>query len=303
MVLAAQGDTWGIPGPTFLIFYIGAIVAIWILAAIHRRILFAGTRGTDVERLSPQQIAYLNGGDRLVVYAALGGLRAAGAISSAPDKTLYQSGPMPSEITPIDTAVYHAAGRRIRARDIITDQWVAAALRELREGLEYRGLAVSTATMQTARRWAVAGAVVTVLGIARLLSGIGNDKPVTFLIPAIIIAGILSFILVMKTQRATRAAQKGLLTVRRRHQYLAPQQSPSYATYGAAGAAMGVALFGTASIYTMDPAFAAEAEIQRINSSGMTGGSGDSGSGGGSSSCGGGGGGGGGGGCGGGCGG
>lgn len=301
MVLAAQGDIWGISGPTFLVLYIGAIVAVWILAAIHRRMLFAGTRGMDVDRLAPQQIAYLNGGDRLAVYASLGALRAAGAISSAPDKTLYQSGPMPSGMTPIDAAVYHASGRRIRARDVITDQWVASALRELREDLEYRGLAVSAAAVQTARLWAVAGAAVTVLGIARLLSGIGDNKPITFLIPAIIVAGILSFMLVMKTQRATRAAAKGLPALRRQHQYLAPQQSPSYATYGATGAAMGVALFGAASLYTMDPAFAAEAEIQRIKASGTSGGDsgGSGGSCGGGSSCGGGGGGGG---CGGGCG-
>jgi hypothetical protein len=86
-------------------------------------------------------------------------------------------------------------------------------------------------------------------------------------------------------------------SVRQSYQHLSPGQSPSYATYGAAGAAMGVALYGAASLYTMDPAFAAEAEIQRISASGGTSGSSSS-CGSGSSSCGGGGGGCGGGGCG-----
>jgi hypothetical protein len=47
---------------------------------------------------------------------------------------------------------------------------------------------------------------------------------------------------------------------------------------------MGVALFGAASLYAMDPAFAAEAEIQRITASGGTSGF-TGGDGGGGSSC------------------
>jgi len=292
MVIAAQGDTWGIPGPTFLMYYVGALVALLIVAAVHRRILFAGTRGATVDRLSPQQVAYLNGGNRLAVYASLGGLRGAGAIGSGPDKTLYQSGPMPSGMTPLDTAVYNAAGRRIRARDVNTDQWVVSALGQLRDGLESNGLAVSPARLQAARLWAVAALALTVLGIARLIAGINNNKPIVLLIPAIIIAAIISFKLATKTRVATHAATKGLTTLRRQHDYLSPRQSPSYATYGATGAAMGVALFGAASLYTMDPAFAADAEIQRINSAGAgidSSGGGSSCSGG-SSSCGGGGG-------------
>ena len=268
MVLAAQGDTWGIPGPTFLMYYGGALVALLILAALHRRVLFAGTAGTHVDRLSPQQVAYLNGGDRLAVYASLGGLRGAGAIGSGTDKTLYQSGPMPSGVTPLDTAVYNAAGRRIRARDVDTDQWVVSALDQLRDGLESNGLAVTPAKVQAARLWAFAGIALTAVGVARFVAGLNNNKPVVFLAPLIIIAIVISIRLARKNQLATRAATKGLTTLRRQHDYLSPRQSPSYATYGASGAAMGVALFGAASLYTMDPAFAADAEIQRINASG-----------------------------------
>src|SRR4051794_37939866 len=107
MNLAAQGDTWGITGPSFLIIYAAAIVTVGVLAAVHRRILFAGNRGSHVERLDPQQLAYLNGGDRLAVYASLGGLRSAGAIEGSADKTLRQAGPLPAGATPLDSAVYN----------------------------------------------------------------------------------------------------------------------------------------------------------------------------------------------------
>ena len=138
-------DTWGIPGPTFLIIFLGAVVAAAIVAAVHRRVLFAGDTRTDVGRLSPQQVAYLNGRDRQAIYTALGGLRAADAIGSGPDRTLVQTGPLPTGATPLDTAVYNAAGRRIHARDLAADPWVTSAVSQLREGLENAGLARTAA--------------------------------------------------------------------------------------------------------------------------------------------------------------
>jgi uncharacterized protein (TIGR04222 family) len=246
----------------------------------------------DIERLGPQQIAYLNGGDRQAVYTALGGLRAAGAIGSGPDRTVVQTGPLPGGVTPLDTAVYNAAGRRVRARDIGSDPWATAATDQLREGLENAGLARTAAQRRAARLWAIAGAALVGLGIARLIAGIDNGKPVGFLVPSVLLAAVVTIaMLVIPSGTPTRAATRGMAELRRRHQYLSPKQSPSYATYGAAGAAMGVALFGAASLYAMDPAFAAEAEIQRANAAASWAGGGVSGGDGGGSSCGGGGGG------------
>ncbi|MEU8230706.1 TIGR04222 domain-containing membrane protein [Actinoplanes sp. NPDC048967] len=284
MNLAAQGDTWGIPGPAFLVLYFTVIISVLILSAIHRRVLFSGNRSAPVDRLGPQQVAYLNGGDQLAVYASLGGLRGAGAITGGPGKTLQQSGPMPAGTTPLDSAVYNAAGRRLRARDLTGDQWVVAAVRQLREGLEAQGLAVTPAKLKAARAWALVGALVVLAGVARLVDGLQNDKPVGYLVVAIVIAFFLTIMLLTRRRRATHAADKGLRALRQQHAYLAPHQSPSYATYGATGAAMGVALYGTATLYTMDPAFAADADVQRINAYNNSGSAsgGDSGS---SSSC------------------
>src|SRR5688500_17790360 len=191
MNLAAQGDTWGIPGPAFLVLYFAVLVAVLIISAIHRRILFAGDRHAQVGQLGPQQVAYLNGGERLAVYAALGGLRGAGAIAGGPGKTLYQSGPMPAGVTPLDNAIYNAAGRRIRARDVNSDQWVLAAVRQLREGLEAQGLAVTPERLRAARLgWGLVGAIVVLLGVGRLVDGVQNDKPVGFLLIAVVLAVI-----------------------------------------------------------------------------------------------------------------
>jgi uncharacterized protein (TIGR04222 family) len=279
-------DTWGIPGPTFLIYFIGAMVAVAILAAIHRKILFRGPRGARVDHLGPQQLAYLNGGDRLAVYTALGGLRAAGAIATGPGRTLVQTGYLPPGSTPLDNAVYNAAARGVAAGELRSEQWVATALEQQRDDLEARGLAVSAARLREARLWVIAGLAILAVGVARLLAGISNDKPVGFLIPLLFFALVLTLAQLVRTRYATNAAIRGMNELRRANQHLSPRQSPAYATYGATGAAMGVALFGAASLYSMDPAFAAEAGIQRIAATGGATGYGSSGgSDGGGSSC------------------
>jgi len=283
-------DTWGIPGPAFLLYYLAAIVVVAIVAAVHRRMISAGQPG-DVDRLGPQQIAYLTGRGRLAVYTALGGLRAADAIGTDPDKTLLQTGPLPAGATPLDTAVYHVAGQRIRARDVVGDQWVTAAIDQLRDGLETQGLATTAAQRRTMRLWVLPGLGLVVLGIARLVAGIRNGHAVGLLVPSIVVAIIVTVVLFATASRLpTAAAAKGIATIRRQSQYLSPRQSPAYATYGASGAAMGVALFGAASLYAMDPAFAAEAEIQRASTGAWAGGGASSSCGGGGGSCGGGGG-------------
>lgn len=261
-------DTWGIPGPTFLIYYIGAMVAVAVLAAIHRRMLLRGPRDARVDHLGPQQLAYLNGGDQLAVYAALGGLRAAGAIGSGPGRTLVQTGPPPAGSTPLDNAVHLAAGRGVRARDVRSDQWVATALVQLRDGLEADGLAVSASALREARLWVLGGIAILLAGVARLVTGISDDKPVLFLLPLLFFAVVLTFALIIRRRFATDVAIRGMRHLRQANQHLAPSHSPAYATYGSGDAAMGVALFGTASLHSMDPEFAAEAEVQRAAATG-----------------------------------
>ncbi len=284
MTLAAAGDTWGIPGPTFLLLFIGALIAVTVLSAVHRRVLFAGHSGADAGRLGPQQVAYLSGRDKLAVYASIGGLRASGAIGSGPGRTLVQTGPLPAGVTPLDAAIHNAAGRQVRARDVGTDQWVVSAIGRLRDGLEDAGLTVTAAQRRTARIWALVAGLVFLVGLARLIDGVQNDRPVGFLIPLLFLAVLLTIVTLVRANAVqTYAARRALKDLRRRNQHLTPSLSPSYATYGAAGAAMGVALFGAASLSALAPAFAAEADTQRFGAGGTSGGYG--GDGGSSSSC------------------
>lgn len=261
--LAASGDTWGIPGPTFLALFAVLAGVLVIAALIHRGILFAGRRDLPADRLGPQQAAYLNGGEKLAVYTALGGLRGAGAIGVSADRTLAPAGSMPAGVTPLDQAVYNAAGKRIRPRDLQGDPWVANALTQLREELEAAGLAPTREARRAARAVPLLMLALLGLGIVRVLAGLAGDKPVGFLIALLVVWTPITLVFLFKVPRHTRAARQALSDLRRYHVHLSPANGPAYATYGPAGAAMGVALFGAASLWAFDPAFAAEAEIQR----------------------------------------
>ncbi|MEU7619578.1 TIGR04222 domain-containing membrane protein [Micromonospora rifamycinica] len=309
-ILAASGDTWGIPGPLFLKLYLMVAAVAVVGTLLHRRRTTAGppdAAGTD--QLGPQQVAYLNGGDQLAVWSALGGLRAAGAIDVRPDRRLIAAGPTPTGVTPLDHAIRHAARQPVAARTLGRDSGVARALEQLRLGLEQRGLLIDADGVRALRRGRNLLLVLLALGVVRLVAGLINGRPVGWLLLALAGLGV-AFALLARTPRRTRAANVLLRRLRSSSHHLSPDSTPAYATYGAAGAAMGVALFGTASLYALDPGFAAQAEIQRqalsassgssySGSSGTScGGSTSSCSGGSSSSCGGGGGGCGGGGCG-----
>lgn len=293
-VLAAPGDTWGIPGPAFLALYLAAAALIVVTAFIYRTWVFAGRRKCDFNQLGPQQAAYLNGGNRLAVYASLGGLRSAGVIGVTPDRRLAVTGRMPAGITPLDQAVYNAAGNRVRARDLAQDPWVARALDDLGNGLAQRGLALSPGQRSLARLGPLLLLGLLLLGGLRFFAGVSNDKPTSLLLLSCF--GVLVAMLIqMRVPSRTRAGRSALTQLRTRHSHLAPANAPAYAAYGAVGTAMGVALFGAATLWSLDPAFAAEAEIQRqatgsgSSGSSCSGGDSSSSDSGGGSSCGGGG--------------
>ncbi|MFJ8578842.1 TIGR04222 domain-containing membrane protein [Micromonospora sp. NPDC093277] len=299
-VLAAPGDTWGIPGPVFLRWYLLVAAVLVVGTLVHRFRALAGAPVTGTGQLGPQQVAYLNGGDQLAVWTALGGLRHAGVVGIRPDRRLTTTAAtLPAGATPLDQAVVHAAARGVRSGELRRDEWVTRALDQLRDDLQRRGLALGPDRRSALRRGPMLIAALLVLGGIRAVVGLSNGRPAGFLLLSLIPL-VVAVALLARVPWRTRAAHRALRDLHREHTWLQPSATPAYATYGSSSAAMGVALFGTATIWAMDPGFAEQAEIQRqatAASAGSAGGSCSTGSScGGDSSCGGGGG------CGGGCG-
>lgn len=288
IVYAAAGDTWGIGGPTFLRGYLTAAAIVLIGTLVHRRRLLRGQALTPTDP-RPQAAAYLNGGAKLAVYASLGGLRTAGAIAVSVGR-LRQAGSLPAGATPLDQAVYHAAGQRLRPRELIRHDQVTAAVHRLRSEVERSGLVVTAEQRRAARIGPLILLGLVVLGVARLIAGTANDRPVGYLILALLVL-VPTTALLLRAPRRTRTGNDVLARMRAANAHLAPSQRPSWRTYGPSGAALGVALYGGAALWAADPVFASAADVQRrFAASGYPGSSGSGGSGGATTTCGGGGG-------------
>jgi len=282
------GATWGITGPTFLLIYVALGVVILAGVIIWRRRYTSGPTG-PLRSLTPTEVALLTGGRQLAVYSSLASLRAAEAVQIEGGH-LRQIGPMPVGAPELDRAIHAAAGlRSLGSRDVAADPAVAAVLERTEAELTESGLLLSPAVRAHVRRGALAGVALLAFGIVRAIAGTQNGKPIGNLILLLVLAGA-GCLALCYVPRLSRAARASIATLRRDASHLRPSQSPSWATYGPASAALGVGLFGTAAIWAADPAFAADAEIRRqtfVSSGGADGGSGSScGS---SSSCGGGG--------------
>lgn len=260
-VLAAPGDTWGIPGPVFLQLYLVTGAVLVVGALIHRHQVLNGSV-YDAGLLSPQQVAYLNGGTPLAVWASLAGIRSDGAVDVRPERRLTASGSLPTGSTPLDHAIHLAAGRGFRAEELSGDQAVRQAVHQLRVDLEQHGLALSAKQRAVLRNAVLLLTVLFAIGTLRLGAGLANGRPVGGLaltqLPLLAVT-----VLLYRRPRRTRTADYALRRIRHRYTHLAPHRTPAYATYGAAGAAMGVALFGTATLWAMDPSFAEQAQIQQ----------------------------------------
>lgn len=278
--LAASGHTWGIPGPTFLALYLGAIAVALVTVLVRRHTMAAGRRVPGTDHLTAPQAAYLTGGSELAVYSSIAALRAGGLITGAPGKTLASAAPLPDGAPPLDAAIYRLLQRTpSTVYAVRNNAQVKSELDRLRDELERYGLALGEDDRRAYRNTTLLLAALTVLGVVRLAFGLINGAAIWYLVIIVLALGITTLVLRSRTPWMTRAGRDALAGMRTRYQYLSPAQSPAWDTYGMTGLAMGVALWGTASLYTYDAAFATEAEIQRQSAASTSGGvSGDAGS-------------------------
>jgi uncharacterized protein (TIGR04222 family) len=260
--LSAPGDTWGISGPDFLNVYLGAL-AVFVVVAILIRLSVTRSGGTQQTQVpTPSEAATLAGGPSRAVYASLAALRTSQAVGTGTKGVLNVAGPPPSDAGPLDLAVYDAAQRRVAVSRLAHEPRVQSALADIGVRVAHAGWLLDPSARGRARLGGILLVALAGFGAFRAVSGIANDRPVGYLVMLCIITLLLS-IYFFAVPRVSRLGRKVLDHARNRHAHLAPRQSPSWSTYGVAGAAMGVALFGTAAFWAADPAFAAEAGLRR----------------------------------------
>lgn len=255
---AFAADTWGIPGPVFATFFFFAMIVASIAAFAISSILRRGS--APAGDLHPYEVAYLSGGSDRALATALAALRADGAITSTGRHAIQAVDAQRTMRTPLDDTVYEAIrqGRATTVDALRADASVRQALDQLHDGLVRNGLALDSHGRTKLRLATLPVAALLGLGLVRLVAGLANDKPVAYLtIMLIILAGILIRML-RKTPHITKAGRTAVRDMMRRHEHLHPSSTPAWRTYGATGAALGVALFGFAAFSSVDAAFAEE---------------------------------------------
>ncbi|MGN9909716.1 TIGR04222 domain-containing membrane protein [Phytohabitans sp. LJ34] len=272
MVEYAAGDTWGIGSATFAVAYALLAAAAVAGALLHRHRALAGSDRMPAADPHPQQVAYLQGGPELATYSALAALRCAGAVGVATDpaetgerprRRLVATGPPPDGATALERAVHDAAARSADPGAVAADPAVATELARVEREMESAGLVPDADThgaLTTARHLLTA---VLVLGVARLLAGIANEKSIIFLMLVLLALGATIAVLWRKRPRRTRAGDRVLAALREDHSHLAPPNNPAWQVYGPAAAALAVGLYGSNALWVADPGFAAEAAVRK----------------------------------------
>lgn len=304
--LAAEGGTWGISGPAFLGFYATLAVLVAIVTGLLRRRLARSTGTAPVPRLDsqPHDVAYLHGGPELAVLTALTALHADGRVTTSGRRhvrAVGSVGPSASELEraihrsaqhPAQHPVQHSARHGVLRTALSSEPPVREALTRIERRLADTGLLL-TAEQRRRIRWTgwMLGAVV-VVGAIRAVVGGTAGRPIGFLLAMMLAVAVGTLVVICTAPRRTNRGDAELKRLRSAHAGLAPRMRPSWQTYGPAGAALGVAVFGASALWAADPAFATELGVPRFAAGGDGGGGGGCGGGGGD----------GGGGCGGGCG-
>lgn len=306
------GDTWGIPGQTFLVLYVVALVLVSGIVLRRRRTIAQGDpRGARTLDSRPEDVAYLNGGPELAVYAALSAMHVDGSLVTSGRTTgQVRAGRVPGHgASALQRAIHRAAQRLTPGRMLGTHEPVRTELARAAQRLETAGLLLSPADRVRYRATAWPVGVLALAGAVRIAAGLGGGRPVGFLFALVAATAVFATVLATRVPDRTRAGDAALTVVRSRNDALSPSMRPDWTAVGPAAAALSVGAFGVGAMLAAEPAFAEELAAQKLATLGGApaatgggssdgGGVGWSGGDGGGSSCGGGGGGCGGGGCG-----
>lgn len=265
----------GLSGAERIAAYVAVVALAVLVALVLRRFTLAG-RITESHGATPgpYAVAYTTGGAPRAILAALATLRAKEVIAVTEARMLTAVAAPPAGSASLERAVYDAIhSRRAQfTRDLGRDHAVREAIAATHAELLAAGVLVRPGARLLARVWALLPLVavfalyraddpfdlelsqVESVAADRAVLGFDGLTALAFLVTALL--AVLATMLLLVVPRVTRGARKGLGELRQRHQHLTPGYSPSFTTYGANDAALAVALFGPAVLWSAYPDFA-----------------------------------------------
>lgn len=211
---------WGLTGPEFLALYwaaLGATVVVGVVLIAWSR--SAPPRGPG--GLDPYGIALLSGGWRRVGHTALAGLTARGQVHvSRSGGVTPVPGARPAD--PFEATVLAGVGARHRGLDFPTLPGSPAAV-DLRRRMAEAGYLRRPERAERAGKLGWVFLILLGLGLARLITGLMNDRPVGFLVLTLIatvVAWVVVASLIHSGSRSVKPTPRGheaLSEARRTH--------------------------------------------------------------------------------------
>jgi uncharacterized protein (TIGR04222 family) len=257
MVFARFDGGWGIRGSAFAASYAVTLAVLVTTVAMTRYQAVAGRRaGTP----TVEQAAVIVGGRSRAVTACLAALRCAGAIDVRPGRGLLAIGPAMDRPSRLEVAVYRAAVNGLQIHDLLTDRQVAHALDEVEAEVRGRRWVLTDGERRRVRAGAWLLLALALVGCTRALAVLvlgGGIGPV----PALAAAAGLGAAVLGRPPRVSWAGRRTIGNQRKAYGHLAPEQRPSWTTYGLHDVAVAVALYGPAALWSADPAFATAAGL------------------------------------------
>jgi uncharacterized protein (TIGR04222 family) len=245
-------------GPTFLMLYAILSTLAIVSALLLRQALRGGEMASVDDSLDPYEAAYLSGGKRMAIRTALATLVEQGALTVRmvekkllgllPVTVQYRlvaEGPLSDNTSSLEQTIYHASageGQTIPKLHEAADFQAA----RLAERLQQDGLLLDESQFAKARWWPtllVAG--LAVFGAIKIAVGASRDRPVGFLIAAVLATFVVAACFLIGTSR-TRSGDQLLKELRRKHARLNVAAHGPAHDLPAADLTLATALFGTA---------------------------------------------------------
>jgi uncharacterized protein (TIGR04222 family) len=208
-------------GPDFLLL-ISIIWLVTFVAALVLRALLRQPRGepaVELLNMDPYEIAYLAGGARRAINAAIASLIHRKVCSVDPEtRDVVADAPLTGDAARLEKEVYHLAsqqgGRRV-AR-IPGDLRKSAAIQIIQSWLRERGLLVQTQTDLSARLICVGLGLVPPLGGAfKIGLNLWRDRPVGYLVLGTVMAALLALMVFARPLNRSGRGDRALRRLRR----------------------------------------------------------------------------------------
>jgi uncharacterized protein (TIGR04222 family) len=255
-------DTWGISGPGFLVLYL-ALLAVTVAGVVlaRRRVVAAGDGTAVPARQDRYEAAYLNGGCQLTATTAVSVLLRGGHLASPARRRrrrLVARPAPPAGAHPVEWAVYRlVADRPDHPRWALDGELCQLpAMAAVRERLRQGGLSLTDEQRTRYRATGLWFLPLLVLGVARVVAGTANGRPVGFLVALLAVTVVLAVALCLRVPSATELGRRTLDRLR------AEAGRPA-AGASASELAMATALFGTGVLWTADTEIAMALRIPR----------------------------------------